>query len=711
MWASPICVRGNARPPIPLFMEIMYLNRIAIALRHCRRVQAFNHGKAFHSQLIKLGVVGDVFLSNNLISMYAGSPCLIDDAQKLFDEMLQRSVVTWTTMVSAYNRCGRADEAIRLYTQMLDSSSERPNGFMYSAVLTACASVGDLRLGKVIHERISRARLEFDTVLMNSLLDMYVKCESLSDAQKVFDEMLDRNSTTWNTLISGYSKAGLMDEALNLFHQMQEPNAVSWNSIIAGFMGNGSPRALEFFSRMHRGGFRLDCYTVPCALKTCACYGSLASGKQIHCYVMKSGFESENFTLSALVDMYSNFSELIEAMKLFDQHSRCNASISLALWNSMLSGYVINEHNCAALVLVSKVHCSGAQIDSYTYSGALKACINLLNLRLGRQVHGLVVTTGYELDYVIGSILTDLYARLGNIKDALGLFHRLPMKDTVAWSGLIIGCAEMGLSWLAFSLFREMVYLDVEVDQFVISFILKVCSSLTSLESGKQVHAFCVKSGYESEGVVVTSLIDMYSKRGDIENGLALFDSMAERDTVCWTGIIVGCGQNGRADEAIRLFKMMTESGLQPNEITYLGVLSACRHAGFVEEARTIFNSMKKEQGLEPRLEHYYCMVDILGQAGCFKEALDFIAKLPFEPDQIIWRSMLGACGTHKNIVLVNIIANHLLATSPEDPSTYVTLSNVYAELGMWVDLSKMRTAVKKVGAKKVGKSWIEISS
>lgn len=711
MWASPICVRGNARPPIPLFMEIMYLNRIAIALRHCRRVQAFNHGKAFHSQLIKLGAVGDVFLSNNLISMYAGSPCLIDDAQKLFDEMLQRSVVTWTTMVSAYTRCGRADEAIRLYTQMLDSSSEKPNGFMYSAVLNACGSVGDLRLGKVIHERISSARLEFDTVLMNSLLDMYVKCVSLSDAQKVFDDMLDRNSTTWNTIISGYSKAGLMDEALNLFHQMQEPNVVSWNSIIAGFMGNGSPRALEFFSRMHREGFRLDCYTVPCALKTCACYGSLTSGKQVHCYVIKSGFESENFTLSALVDMYSNFSELIEAMKLFDQHSRCNASISLALWNSMLSGYVINEHNCAALVLVSKVHCSGAQMDSYTYSGALKACINLLNLRLGRQVHGLVVTTGYELDYVIGSILTDLYARLGNIKDALGLFRRLPMKDTVAWSGLIIGCAKMRLSWLAFSLFREMVYLDVEVDQFVISFILKVCSCLTSLESGKQVHAFCFKSGYESEGVVVTSLIDMYSKCGDIENGLALFDSMAERDTVCWTGIIVGCGQNGRADEAIRLFKMMTESGLQPNEITYLGVLSACRHAGFVEEARTIFNSMKKEHGLEPRLEHYYCMVDILGQAGCFKEALDFIAKLPFEPDQIIWRSMLGACGTHKNIVLVNIIANHLLATSPEDPSTYVTLSNVYAELGMWVDLSKVRTAVKKVGAKKVGKSWIEISS
>ncbi|KAM5564148.1 pentatricopeptide repeat-containing protein [Rosa sericea] len=710
VWSSPVCIRGNARPPIPSFMAVMYLNRIAIALTHCRRVQAFNHGKAFHSQLIKLGISADVFLSNNLISMYASSPRLIDDAQKLFDEMPHRNIVTWTTMVSAYTKCARGGEAIRLYGFMVDWGLERPNGFMYSAVLKACGSVGELGLGRVIHERISRAGLVFDIVLMNTLLDMYVKCGSLGDAKRVFDGMLDRNSTTWNTMISGYSKAGLMDEAVGLFRRMQEPNAASWNSIIAGFVNNGSPRALEFVSMMHREGLRLDCYTFPCALKTCACYASLASGKQIHCYVIKSGFESDRFTLSALIDMYSNFNQLNEAIKLFGQHSRCNASISLALWNSMISGYVINEHNCAALGLVSKVHCSGAQMDSYTYSGALKACINLLNLRLGRQVHGLVVTTGYELDYVVGSILTDLYARVGNIKDALGLFYRLPMKDTVAWSGLIIGCAEMGLSWLAFSLFRDMVYLDIEVDQFVISFVLKVCSSLTSLGSGKQVHAFCVKSGYESEGVVVTSLIDMYSKCGDIENGLALFDSVADRDTVCWTGIIVGCGQNGRADEAIKLFNKMIESGLKPNKITYLGVLSACRHAGFVKNARTIFNSMKKEHGLEPGVEHYYCMVDILGQAGCFKEALDFIAKLPFEPDQIIWRSLLGACGTHKNTELVNIVADHLLATSPEDPSTYVTLSNVYAELGMWVDLSKVRTAVKKVGAKKEGKSWIEIS-
>ncbi|PQP99884.1 pentatricopeptide repeat-containing protein [Prunus yedoensis var. nudiflora] len=462
-------------------MEIVYLNRIALALRQCGRVCPLNHGKSFHCQLIKLGVSNDVFLANNLISMYVGFPCL-EDARKVFDEMPDKNVVTWTTMVSGYTNCGKPEKAVRLYTQMLESDSETPNGFMYSTVLKACGMAGYIRT---------------------------------------------------------------------------EPNVVSWNSIIAGFANNGSPRAFEFMCLMQREGLRLNGFTFPCALKTCS----------------RHAFASFRETDSLLCNKFQK---------------------SIA---------------------------PGAWMDSYTFSGALKACINVLNLRLGRQVHGLVVTTGYELYHIVGSILIDLYARLGNIKDALGLFDRLPKKDTVAWSGLIIGCATKGLSWLAFSLFRDMVYLDIEVDQFVISFILKVCSSLTSLGSGKQVHAFCVKSGYESEEVVVTSLLDMYSKCGEIEDGLALFDSLEERDTVCWTGIIVGCGQNGRAEEAIRLFHQMIEAGLKPNEITYVGVLSACRHAGLVEEARTIFNSMKIEHGVEPGLEHYYCMVDILGQAGYFKEA------------------------------------------------------------------------------------------
>jgi pentatricopeptide repeat protein len=691
---------------------IMDLNRIVTALRHCGRVQAPNLGRTLHSNLIKLGVLNNVFLANNLIAMYVDF-CHLQDAHRVFDEMPDRNVVTWTTMASAYTNSGRPHEkALIIYTQMLRFGSEEPNGFMYSVVLKACGLVGDLELGRSIHKRISGGGFQFDIVLMNTLLDMYVKCGSLSDARKVFDEILCKNATTWNTILSGYCKEGLMEEAVNLFCQMPEPNVISWNSIIAGFADNGRLQALDFVHVMHREGLKLDGFTFPCALKSCACHGFLTTGKQIHCYVVKSGYESNCFTVSALVDMYSNCNALNEAIKLFNLYSRYIASVcdSLALWNSMLSGYVVNEHYGVALNLVSQIHRSGAYFDSYTFSGVLKVCINLLDFRLGHQVHGLVVTSGYGLDNVVGSILIDLYSKHGNVKDALGLFHRLQKKDIVAWSGLITECTRMGLSSLVFSLFKDMVNMDLQVDYFVISNVLKVCSSLGSIRSGKQAHAFCVKSGYDTEEVTVTALIDMYAKCGEIEDGLALFDCMPEKDSVCWTGIIVGCGHNGRAMEAMKFFCEMVELGLKPNEITFTGVLSACRNAGLVEEAWTIFMSMKTEHGVEPQLEHYNCMVDLLGQAGCFKEAEKLIADMPFEPNRTLWCSLLGACGTHKNMELVDIITEHLLASSPEDPSVYVTLANAYATLGMWDSLSKVREAVREVGMKEAGKSWIEIS-
>ncbi|KAK9269881.1 hypothetical protein L1049_025454 [Liquidambar formosana] len=213
----------------------MDLNWIVAALRHCGRIQAFKRGKSLHSHLVRHGFCRNVFLANNLIAMYVDF-AFLNDARRLFDETPDRNVVTWTTMVSAYTNTGRPDEAIELFTQMLESQSEIPNGFMYSAVLKACGLVGNLELGKLIHRRISRAKLEFDTVLMNTLLDMYVKCGSLIDARKVFNEINVTNLTSWNTMISGYSKEGLMEEAVDLFHRMPElPDVVSWNSIIRWF--------------------------------------------------------------------------------------------------------------------------------------------------------------------------------------------------------------------------------------------------------------------------------------------------------------------------------------------------------------------------------------------------------------------------------------------------------------------------------------------
>ncbi|XP_057728330.1 pentatricopeptide repeat-containing protein At4g08210 [Arachis stenosperma] len=689
----------------------MDINRIQLALRSCGIFQSIKHAKSLHSCIIKLGFLNHVFLVNNMISVYA-KVLHVDDARNLFDEMPHRNIVTWTTMLSAYTNSGSPHVALSLYNQMLQSETEEPNGFLYSAVLKACGLVGDVELGRFVHQHVAQAKMEFDTVLMNALLDMYVKCGSLKDAKRVFYETPLKNSTSWNTLILGHAKSGLVGDALKLFDQMPERDIVSWNSIVAGLASTGSPHALQFVARMHVLGFKLDEFTFPRALKICGQVGEIATGKQIHCYVIKSGFESCSYCISALIDMYSNCKLLDEAMLIFDQFFDNSFVVeSLAIWNCMLSGYVVNGDYGKALSLIAHIHKTGAYFDSYTFSIALKVCMYFQNLRLVSQVHSLVITSGYELDCVIGSILIDLYANQGNINIALRLFEKLPEKDVVAWSSVIAACARSGLDSLALSLFMNMTRMDLEIDHFILTVVLKVCSTLASQRIGKQIHANCLKKGYESEGVIATALIDMYSKCGDIEDALALFGCLSERDTMCWTGIIVGCAQNGRVDEAINLLHEMIESGEKPNEITILGALTACRHGGLVEEAWAIFDSVETDHGLKRCLEHYSCMVDLLGQAGRFEEALKLISDMPFKPDKTIWFSLLGACGTHKNQYLANVVAEHLRATFPEDASVYVMLSNVYATLGMWDSLSEAREALKKVGLKGAGKSWIEISS
>ncbi|KAH0933376.1 hypothetical protein HID58_010493 [Brassica napus] len=608
----------------------MDLKLIAAGLRHCGKLQAFKRGESIQAQLIKQGISNNVFLANNLISMHLDFRSLVD-AQKVFDEMTERNIVTWTTMVSGYTSGGKPNKAIELYRSMLDSESEAPNEFLFSAVLKACGLVGDLQLGRLIHERIGEENIKGDVVLMNAVLDMYVKNRRLSEANKAFSEISQPNLTSWNTLISGYCKEGLVNEAVRLFHRIPQPNAVSWNCLISGFVDKGSPRALEFLIMMHREGLKLDGFALPCGLKACSFGGLLTMGRQLHCCVLKSGFESSSFALSALIDMYSNCCSLSDAVDLFRQ-AKLHSTVAVS--NAMLSGFFINDENEAAL----------------------------------------------------------------------------PNKDIIAFSGLIRGCVKAGFHSLAFDLFRELIKLGLHADQFVISSILKACSSLASLGWGKQIHGLCVKKGYESEPVTTTGLIDMYVKGGEIDNGVVLFDGMLERDVVSWTGIIVGCGQNGQAKEAIRYFREMIDSGVEPNEVTFYGVLSACRHSGMLEEARFVLESMRSEYGLEPCVEHYYCMVDLLGQAGMFQEAEEIIKGMPFEPDKTIWMSLLTACGTHKNAELVTVIAEKLLSSFSEDPSVYTCISNVYATMGMWDRLGEVREAAKKLGTKESGLSWIDIA-
>lgn len=691
--------------PFPFSSLVSDFEAIARALRHCGQVSAINRGKSLHSKIIKHGIFSSIFVANNLMAMYLDFK-LFDEAQGVFDEMPDRNVVSWTALISAHARVGNPHEALRVFTRMLGCETEEPNGYTFSAALKACAIAGDLEMGKWIHDRVLRGtQFRFDTVLVNAVLDMYVKCGSLEDACRVFDGGYPLNSTSWNTMISGYANGGNMVDAEDLFRQVSEPDSVSFNTMIAGFALSEDAKALHYVSVMHKKGLRLDHFTFPSALNICGGLRSVRMGEQVHDYIVKSGCALHAFVGSSLIDMYSSCGYLIEARRLFEECSKCRGSISdkLALFNSMVSAFVSNGHDKPALDLVSEIHSSGLGLDAFTLSSALKACSHLENVKVGHQVHALVAITGYQSDQIVGSVLISLYALCGKLEDSLRLFHRLPRKDLIAWTGLITGCVQQGSNNLAFCVFRDMLCQEIEVDHFVVSSTLKACACLPWPRGGEQVHAFCIKGGFESENFILTSLIDMYSKCGSIEDALRVFETVDQKDTVCWTGMIIGCGCNGRATEAIELFQNMIDSGEKPNEVTILGVLSACRHAGLVGEACSIFNTMREAHGIVPSLEHYCCMVDILSRDGRFEEAKEMVSDMPYKADKTIRNSLRGASMIHQNADVGAV------SCSPCDVSGYATMSNIYASLGRWGDSAKLRQEMRKVGVKEPGQSWIEV--
>ncbi|XP_072966003.1 pentatricopeptide repeat-containing protein At4g08210 isoform X2 [Typha angustifolia] len=650
---------------------------VARAIRHCGRTLAVARGKSIHSHLIKLGVWAATYVANNLLVMYNDFGCYVD-AQRVFDEMPQRNVVSWTASITAHVRA-------------------------------ACALAQNLEFGRWIYRHMSGLQLQCDTVLMNAVLDMYIKCGSLLEARRIFDRLFMANTTSWNTMIGGYCGGDDMNEAEKLFHRVPEPDAVSYNTIIAGFSQLESPKALEFVSMMHKKGVMLDTFTFPCALKVCGSLGFEQMGKQIHCYVIKCGSEMSCFTGSSLIDMYANCGQITDSMDLYDQYLSCKEVFldKLPLMNSMLSGFAFNRYDQHALDLVSVIHCSGIMFDAYTLSSALKVCINLQNRRAGLQVHSLIVKNGYDSDHVVGSILVDLYARCGNLEDAFSMFHVLTNKDEIAWTGLIAACVQQGSNQLAFSLFRDMT--RVGVDHYAVSNILKACSALAWSQGGVQVHAYTTKTGLGSDTIVVASLVDMYSKSGHIEDGLQVFESAPEKDTICCTAMIAGCGYNGKSIEAIEHFQEMLKSGVKPNEITFLGVLSACRHGGLVMEACRIFKNMEDKHGIRPCLEHYCCMVDILSRAGKVEEAKQLISDMPYEPDGTIRNFLIRASSINQDIDLGKLYSVDLIPTCTHDMSGYVTLSNICASLGMWDVSANLREVIRRAGMKEAGKSWVAV--
>lgn len=355
---------------------------------------------------------------------------------------------------------------------------------------------------------------------------------------------------------------------------------------------------------------------------------------------------------------------------------------------------------------------AGTEPNEFTFASVLTSCTGGSWLDLGRQIHSFVSKMSFESHIFVGSSLLDMYAKAGRIHEARQVFECLPERDVVSCTAIISGYAQLGLDEEALELFRQLLREGMVPNHVTYTSLLTALSGLAALDLGKQVHSHVLRSKVHSYVVLQNSLIDVYSKCGNLAYSRRVFDSMTDRTVISWNAMLVGYSKHGMGKEVVELFNLMREDNkVKPVSVTFLAVLSGCSHGGMEDKGLEIFHEMEKgKYGAEPEMVHYACVVDLLGRAGRIDEAFDFINKMPFAPTPAILGSLLGACRVHSNFEIGEFVGRRLLEVEPENAGNYVILSNLYASAGRWEDMGTIRELMKeKVVIKEPGRSWIEI--
>ncbi|KAK4390750.1 Pentatricopeptide repeat-containing protein, mitochondrial [Sesamum angolense] len=469
---------------------------------------------------------------------------------------------------------------------------------------------------------------------------------------------------------------------------VDKTNVFSWNSIIAELARSGdSVEALKAFSSMRKSALKPNRSTFPCTIKSCSALCDLASGKQAHQQAFVFGYGSDLFVSSALIDMYSKCRQLGDARIVFDEILMRN----VVSWTSMINGYVQNDCAREALLLFKEqlAEVSGRSmeedgcVDGVAMVSILAACSRICEKNVTRGVHGFVTKRGLDEVLGVGNTLIDAYAKCGLVEFSKKVFDEMNEKDLISWNSMIAVCAQHGLGEDAIGVFQSMVWsAEVEFNAVTLSAVLLACAHSGALRTGKGIHTQVVKMNLESNVVVGTSVIDMYCKCGRVNSARRSFDRMNEKNVKSWSAMIAGYGMHGKAREALEILSDMIQAGIKPNSITFVSVLSACCHAGLVDQGWHWFCAMQHRFNIEPTVEHYGCMIDLLGRAGFLRKAYNLIEEMRMRPDFVIWCSLLASCRIHKNVELGEISARKLFELDPNNSGYYTLLSNIYAEAG-----------------------------
>ncbi|KAG9439551.1 hypothetical protein H6P81_019716 [Aristolochia fimbriata] len=682
---------------------------------------------------------------------------LLREARNLFDGMPERNVVSYNTLISAFSRNDFEQEALDFY-YLMKMEGFMPTHFTFASVLSACGGLKGLDQGRQCHAFVTKLGLDDNTYVENGVVGMYAKCGSIEDAIQAFNEISHPNEVSCTSVMSGLADTDHVEEALQMFRKMHEGgiriDQVALSSIL-GVIARGVSGEVDP-PKQHLG-ISANLY-----------------GQQVHTLVLKLGSESDVRVTNSLIDLYGKCINMTDAELVFATMQEVNvvswniliagygqigqsdkalellermqlhgfkpdevtyvgllgactksgdieaahkifcqmSNPSRISWNAMLSGYCQKGNYGEAIELFRQMQFQDVFPDRTTLAVLLSSCTGLWLLDFGKQVHAVSTRALFHVDLFVASGLVDMYSKCGKINLAKTIFDRMKERDVVAWNSMMGGFALHSLSLEAFTFFKQMQEEGIRPTQFTYASLVSSCAKLSALSQGRQIHGQISKDGSINDIYVGSALIDMYAKCGNIEEARKCFDNMPTRNVISWNEMIHGYAQNGCGLKAINLFEDMLKTEEKPDSITFISVLTACSHAGLADMAIKLFDLMKVEYNLEPLVDHYTCIIDALGRANRLEEAETLIEKMPCKHDPIVWEVLLGACKIHFNVDLAKKAAEKLFLLDPQNSAPYVLLSNLYAALGRWRDVSDVRKLMSDRGVvKDRGYSWIEFKN
>ncbi|KAJ7568077.1 hypothetical protein O6H91_01G017900 [Diphasiastrum complanatum] len=604
----------------------------------------------------------------------------IAEAVAVFDNLVKPNLHSWTILMKAYAENGLTTKAIKCFHQMRLHGIQ-PDQVTFVCALNACACAAALEEGQDFHAAIVERGYETDVVVGTALIHMYGKCGRLAEAQWIFCKLPNKDLIAWNSMMSACVQNGHDSEALELFDYMQ----------YLGF----APNTISFV----------------CALDACGGLASLQRGQEIHAAILHYGCEAQVIVGTALVNMYGKCGRLQDARRVFNQMQ----DRDLVCWNTMIAACTQNGHCEIALDLFHCMQCDGMQTNlnnpngiqpnPITFISVLDACASLGCLDKGQQIHAAIIEGKHEGHIFVSNAIINMYGKCGSLEDAKRVFGQMSTRDVVSWNTIIAACSQNGQGKEALEFFHAMQSDGFKPDEATFVCALDACSSLIALEKGHEIHSAVIDYRYEESIAVASALVHMYGKCGDLKGATSVFGSMPNRDVIAWNSMISACTQNGHDKEALARFCQMQHDGIRPNQVTFLSILSACSHMGWVEHGWHYFTSMSEELGLEHTVEHYVCLIDILGRSGHLGVAEDLINTMPFENKSSMWLCLLGACKVHADVERGMRVASQVLDSDPENAAPYVLLSNIFAAAGRWTDAQKIRVVLKNWSKEEIPKA------